>query len=66
MTAKNQDCDNCRMHTEKSGKIKWLNLGNDSGAYLCEKCWNKEMRNRREMNKTLFGAPKFSVRKFPK
>lgn len=66
MVAKNQDCDNCGIHTEKPGKIKWLNLGNNSGAFLCETCWNKEMNYRKERNKTLHGAAKFNIRKFPK
>ena len=54
------------MHTEKPGKIKRLNLGGNSGVYLCEKCWNAEMKFRAERNKTLHGAAKFNIRKFPK
>ena len=65
MPAKNQFCDKCGGHFTKSGSVRRLDTGGDSGAYLCRGCWKKEMKWRGMRNKTLVGRAKFPVIKFP-
>lgn len=58
-------CDNCGAHATTPGKIYRLDLGGNSGANLCKKCWNAEMKWRKERNKTLTGKAKFPIKAFP-
>ena len=61
---RNTVCDGCTGEYTSVGKIRRLNLGGGSGAYLCKKCWGKEMTWRKNQNR-LAGEKRFSVLKFP-
>ena len=54
-------CDNCSRET----KVVRLDTGGHSGAFLCRSCWAKEMRWRKQRNKTLSKSSRFSIRKYP-
>ena len=66
MPAKNQDCDKCGEHFTKSGSVRSLDTGGGSGAYMCKRCWKREMRWRKMRNEVTGGKSKlFPVLKFP-
>ena len=54
-------CDKCGRET----KVVRLKLGGGAGAFLCRGCWAKEMTWRKQRNKTLAKANRFSIRKWP-
>lgn len=61
----NTSCDGCSEGFTVVGKIRRLNTGGDSGAYLCRKCWAKEMVWRKLRNETLEKSVRFPIIKFP-
>ena len=52
-------------HTTKKGQVKRLDTGGGSGAWLCRKHWNDEMKWRKSRNKDLAPESKFPIVKFP-
>lgn len=62
---RNTTCDSCYGDYLKVGKIRKLNMGRDSNAYLCERCWKKEMKRRVLLNKSIHPTNRFPVLKFP-
>lgn len=46
-------------------KVRRLDTGGGSGAFLCKKHWEQEMRWRKQRNKELEKRNMFSIRKWP-
>lgn len=61
----NDVCDYCTNFRGSVGPIRRLNTGGGSGVYLCRQCWNKEMKWRKQRNKTLSRTARFPILKFP-
>lgn len=61
----------CDYGHETTGSVRRLPTSGDSGAYLCKRHWNQEMRWRKGKNETLKKAglltksSRFPIRKFP-
>ena len=54
-------CDSC----SREARVVRLDIGGGGGVFLCRSCWAKEMRWRKERNKTLLRSARFSIRKWP-
>ena len=51
-------CDGC----SERRKVRRVELGGGSGINLCDKCLRKEIKWRRQRNKTLRGKAKFRTK----
>jgi len=56
-------CDGCGDGREK--RVHKLSVGVHGNLFLCKKCWNREMRWRKERNKELERQNRFSILKWP-
>ena len=56
-------CDKCGRHASDCGFCARLDTGGHSGAYMCKRCWQDEMRWRRERNDVV--ACPFEILPFP-
>lgn len=54
-------CDQCG----EERKVRRLDTGGRSGAFLCRGCWAKTMSWRKIRNKKLAKSSRFSIRKWP-
>ena len=54
-------CDNC----SREVKAYRLPIGGGAGINLCKSCWAKEMKWRKQRNKTLSKDAKFTIKKWP-
>jgi hypothetical protein len=51
-------------HGHEATKVHRLDTGGGSGVFLCKQHWEREMRWRKQRNKTLSRGNKFAIRKW--